>query len=124
MVLHGTTVILANLVLGENVVPEFLQTKCTAANLATALLEILDDTPARRRQQRRIRPARCDPRHERDDAERTRRACRAGFAGAARQVGRPGGELITPVLADATPVCQGGVKLMIVFSYSQRASTI
>jgi lipid-A-disaccharide synthase len=51
MVLHVDTVILANLVLGETVVPEFLQTRCTAANLAAALTEIMDDTPARRRQQ-------------------------------------------------------------------------
>ena len=51
MILRVPTVILANLVLGEQVVPEFLQTKCTAANLAAALLEILDDTPARHRQQ-------------------------------------------------------------------------
>ena len=51
MVLHGTTVILANLVLGENVVPEFLQTRCTAANLGNALSDIIADTPVRRRQQ-------------------------------------------------------------------------
>ncbi|HKF99306.1 MAG TPA: lipid-A-disaccharide synthase [Xanthobacteraceae bacterium] len=51
MILQVPTVILANLVLGEMVVPEFLQTKCTAANLGLALADILDDTPARRRQQ-------------------------------------------------------------------------
>lgn len=51
MVLDVPSVILANLVLGELVVPEFLQTQCTAANLARALADILDDTPARRRQQ-------------------------------------------------------------------------
>jgi lipid-A-disaccharide synthase len=45
------SVILANLVLGEVVVPEFLQTQCTAANLAAALANIVNDTPARRRQQ-------------------------------------------------------------------------
>jgi lipid-A-disaccharide synthase len=49
------SVILANLVLGENVVPEFLQSQCTAANLATAMREILDDTPARRRQEQAFR---------------------------------------------------------------------
>jgi lipid-A-disaccharide synthase len=51
MVLQVQTVILPNLVLGEMVVPEFLQTACTAANLAAALSDILGDTPARRRQQ-------------------------------------------------------------------------
>jgi lipid-A-disaccharide synthase len=42
--------ILANLVLGENVVPEFLQHFCTPQNLAGALLPLLADTPERRRQ--------------------------------------------------------------------------
>jgi lipid-A-disaccharide synthase len=51
MVLRVPTVILANLVLGEIIVPEFLQTQCTAGNLAAALSDLLDDTPARRRQQ-------------------------------------------------------------------------
>ena len=50
VILRVPTVILANLVLGERAVPEFLQTKCTSANLAAALSEVLDDTPARRRQ--------------------------------------------------------------------------
>src|SRR5262249_52669975 len=44
------SVILANLVLGENVVPEFLQRDCTADRLAGALLPLLTDTPERRRQ--------------------------------------------------------------------------
>jgi lipid-A-disaccharide synthase len=44
------SVILANLVVGENVVPEFLQQDCTSKKLAPALREILGDTPARRRQ--------------------------------------------------------------------------
>ena len=44
------SVVLTNLILGENVVPEFLQTDCTAEKLAPALAEIIDDTPARRRQ--------------------------------------------------------------------------
>jgi lipid-A-disaccharide synthase len=42
--------ILANLVLGEQVVPEFLQARCTAADIAPALIEIIADTAARRRQ--------------------------------------------------------------------------
>jgi lipid-A-disaccharide synthase len=44
------SVILANLVLGENIFPEFLQADCTAENLSSALLPLLSDTPARRRQ--------------------------------------------------------------------------
>lgn len=44
------TVILANLVLGENVVPEFLQSACTADNIAARLVTVLGDTPVRRRQ--------------------------------------------------------------------------
>ncbi|WJR81532.1 lipid-A-disaccharide synthase [Bradyrhizobium sp. NP1] len=44
------SVILANLVLGEEVVPEFLQEACTPQNLARALREIVADTPARQRQ--------------------------------------------------------------------------
>jgi lipid-A-disaccharide synthase len=44
------TVILANLVLGENVVPEFLQEDCTAEALASALADILVDGPVRQRQ--------------------------------------------------------------------------
>ena len=44
------SVILANLVLQENVVPEFLQESCTVENLTKALLPLLSDTPARWRQ--------------------------------------------------------------------------
>ncbi len=44
------TVILANLVLGENVVPEYLQSECTPDRLAAALVPLLGDTPERRRQ--------------------------------------------------------------------------
>jgi lipid-A-disaccharide synthase len=45
-----SSVILANLVLGENVVPEFIQEACTAENLAGALVPLFGDTPERRRQ--------------------------------------------------------------------------
>lgn len=45
-----SSVILANLVIGENVVPEYLQENCTPENLARAVREVLDDTPMRRRQ--------------------------------------------------------------------------
>jgi lipid-A-disaccharide synthase len=44
------SVILANLVAGENIVPELLQEDCTADKLAAALVPILTDTPERRRQ--------------------------------------------------------------------------
>ncbi|WP_291684857.1 lipid-A-disaccharide synthase [Bradyrhizobium sp.] len=44
------SVILANLVIGENVVPEYLQENCTPQNLSRAVREVLDDTPLRRRQ--------------------------------------------------------------------------
>jgi lipid-A-disaccharide synthase len=45
------SVILANLVLGENIVPEFLQRACTPDRLAAALLPLIaTDTPERRRQ--------------------------------------------------------------------------
>jgi lipid-A-disaccharide synthase len=44
------SIILTNLLLGENVVPELLQQNCTAENLATALRPLLRDTPERRRQ--------------------------------------------------------------------------
>src|SRR4029078_3891938 len=50
MMTRLNTVILANLVLGKNVVPEFLQRDCTADRLAEALLPLLADTPERRRQ--------------------------------------------------------------------------
>jgi len=45
-----SSVILANLVLGSEVIPEFLQENCTAENLARALRPLLADTPERKRQ--------------------------------------------------------------------------
>lgn len=44
------SVILANLVLGENIVPEFIQQDCQPETLAAALLPLLQDTPERQRQ--------------------------------------------------------------------------
>ena len=44
------SVILANLVIGDNVVPEFIQQDCTPERLVPALREILEDSPTRRRQ--------------------------------------------------------------------------
>ena len=43
-------IILANLVLGENVVPQTLQRDCTPERLAAALVPLLADTPERRSQ--------------------------------------------------------------------------
>ncbi|MGB6537215.1 MAG: lipid-A-disaccharide synthase [Xanthobacteraceae bacterium] len=45
-----STVILTNLVLGENVVPQFLQRDCTPEKLADALLPLMSETAERRRQ--------------------------------------------------------------------------
>jgi lipid-A-disaccharide synthase len=45
-----SSVILANLVIGENVVPEFVQNDCTPDKLAGALREVLSDSQVRRRQ--------------------------------------------------------------------------
>ena len=42
--------ILANLVIGREVIPEFLQEDCTAEKLAGALAELLADSALRRRQ--------------------------------------------------------------------------
>ena len=50
LLINVPSVILANLVLGENVVPEFIQRDCTAERLAKALVPLLSDTPERRRQ--------------------------------------------------------------------------
>ena len=44
------SVILANLVLGRNVVPEFLQQACSPENLSATLAPLMSDTPERRRQ--------------------------------------------------------------------------
>jgi lipid-A-disaccharide synthase len=44
------SVILANLAIGENVVPELLQEDCTPEQLTAALVPLLSDTPERRRQ--------------------------------------------------------------------------
>jgi lipid-A-disaccharide synthase len=44
------SVILANLVIGENVIPEFLQYDCTLERLAGALAPLLADGPQRQRQ--------------------------------------------------------------------------
>jgi lipid-A-disaccharide synthase len=47
---HLSSVILANLVLGANIMPEFIQHQCTPDRLAQALEPLLSDTPERRSQ--------------------------------------------------------------------------
>jgi lipid-A-disaccharide synthase len=49
-VIRVSSVILANLVIGENVIPEFLQKDCVPDRLAVGLREVLSDTLLRRRQ--------------------------------------------------------------------------
>jgi lipid-A-disaccharide synthase len=44
------SVILANLVIGDNVIPEFLQENCVAAQLAPALRDLLGNSEVRRKQ--------------------------------------------------------------------------
>ena len=41
------SIVLPNLILGDNAIPEFLQGACTAKALADALVPLLGDTPAR-----------------------------------------------------------------------------
>jgi lipid-A-disaccharide synthase len=48
--IKAPSIILANLVLGERVVPELVQRTCTPEKLATALLPLFSDTPERRQQ--------------------------------------------------------------------------
>jgi lipid-A-disaccharide synthase len=45
-----SSVILANLVIGEDVIPEYLQENCTPENLSQALRDALSDSALRRRQ--------------------------------------------------------------------------
>ena len=48
--IKSNSVILANLVIGDNVVPEFIQQDCTSKKLLPALRDVLADTPLRQRQ--------------------------------------------------------------------------
>lgn len=50
ILLKVESVVLANLVVGRNVYPEYLQERCTAELMTPAIAELLDDTPARRAQ--------------------------------------------------------------------------
>ncbi len=49
-VIRASTVILANLVIGDNVIPEYLQENCTPEQLAPAVAEIMKNSATRRRQ--------------------------------------------------------------------------
>jgi len=49
-VIRTSSIILVNLILGENVIPEFLQENFTPDKLAPALRDVVGDTPARQRQ--------------------------------------------------------------------------
>ncbi len=48
--INVSSVILANLVVGDNVVPEFLQQDCTPEKLSRALRDVIEESPLRRRQ--------------------------------------------------------------------------
>ena len=48
--IKAPSIVLTNLVLGENVIPELIQWDCTPEKLADALLPLLSDTPERERQ--------------------------------------------------------------------------
>ncbi len=72
------TVILANLVLGENVVPEFLQRDCTPDKLAAALLPLLTRHAGAAAPGRGLRPARRRHGDRPAEPERPRRGARAG----------------------------------------------
>jgi lipid-A-disaccharide synthase len=50
LLISAPSAILANLVIGENVIPEFLQRDCTAEKLSSSIISLLGDTPERRRQ--------------------------------------------------------------------------
>jgi lipid-A-disaccharide synthase len=48
--IKAPSIVLTNLVLGENVIPELIQWDCTPDKLADALLPLLEDSPERQRQ--------------------------------------------------------------------------
>ena len=81
------SVILANLVVGENVVPEFLQEDCTADKLSRALREMLGILPLRRAPARGLCADRRDHVDGQPAAERPRRRHRAGDAAKVARAG-------------------------------------
>jgi lipid-A-disaccharide synthase len=86
-VIRVPSVILANLVLGENVVPEFLQQDCTAEKLADALAPLLSDSPERQRQVEAF--ARLDDVMQIGKVAPALRAAQIVVAAARRHVGHP-----------------------------------
>ncbi|MGU3494056.1 lipid-A-disaccharide synthase [Xanthobacteraceae bacterium A53D] len=80
--LYIDTAILTNLVLGEKVVPEFIQHDCTPEKLAAALGEALAEGPARARQLTGF--ARLDTVMGADDAPPSERAARVVLEAAGR----------------------------------------
>ena len=50
LMIKAHSIVLANLVLGENAFPELIQERCTGVKLADALAPILDESPARAKQ--------------------------------------------------------------------------
>ena len=50
LMIKARSIVLANLVLGENAFPELIQERCTPVKLADALAAILDEGPARAKQ--------------------------------------------------------------------------
>jgi lipid-A-disaccharide synthase len=89
ILITAPSAILTNLILGENVVPEFLQQDCTAERLAEALIPLMADTPERRRQTNAF--ARLDAIMDIGRAVPSERAAAAvlGSGGAFNQAGRP-----------------------------------
>lgn len=49
--IKAQSIVLTNLVLGENIIPELIQEDCTPENLTAALVPLLSDTPERKRQE-------------------------------------------------------------------------
>jgi lipid-A-disaccharide synthase len=49
--IKAQSIVLTNLVLGENAIPELIQEECTAGALVAALLPLLSETPERRKQE-------------------------------------------------------------------------
>ena len=53
--IKAQSIVLTNLVLGENAIPELIQEDCTPETLAAALLPLLSETPERRAQEEALR---------------------------------------------------------------------
>jgi len=53
--IKASSIVLTNLILGENVIPEYIQEDCTPEALASALLPLLSDSPERQKQEAALR---------------------------------------------------------------------